>query len=66
MKTNDKTHAPRSNTQLVSIDVAALGDVTGGCGACGQNCANGPAPATAGGVNRAGLMAAAFSAFSRR
>ncbi len=41
MKTS-KTNAPTAAndaTQLAAIDTAALDDVTGGCAACGQNCA---------------------------
>lgn len=66
MKTTDKPSDAATEDTLASIDIVALDDVTGGCGACGQTCANGPAPTTAGGVNRAGVLAAAFSAFSRR
>lgn len=66
MKTTDKTTAPLSNdSQLAAIDTAALDDVTGGCAACGQTCANGPVPAAAGGSRLANTFAA-FSAFSRR
>ena len=65
MKTTDKTTAPISNdSQLAAIDTAALDDVTGGCAACGQTCANSPAPA-AGGARLANAFAA-YSAFSRR
>lgn len=35
---------PTTST-LPTIDELALDEVTGGCAACGQNCANGPAPA---------------------
>jgi hypothetical protein len=41
---NTKTSKPSTNTELASIDTVALEDVTGGCGACGQTCATGPAP----------------------
>jgi hypothetical protein len=50
---------------LTSIDTASLDDVTGGCGACGQTCANGPASAAAGGSKLPGVFAA-VNAFSRR
>lgn len=66
MKTTDKASNAATEETLASIDIVALDDVTGGCGACGQTCANGPAPTAAGAVNKAGLLAAAFSAFSRR
>lgn len=62
MKNNDKTS---TEDTLTSIDAIALDDVTGGCAACGQTCGNGAAP-TPGGVNKAGLIAGAFDAFSRR
>jgi hypothetical protein len=42
---NTKTPKPTAdNNEIASIDVVALEDVTGGCGACGQTCAAGPAP----------------------
>lgn len=62
MKTNDKT---TNEETLTSIEAIALDDVTGGCAACGQTCANGPAPAAAR-TNKLGALAAAFSSFSRR
>lgn len=64
MKTTDKTRA-RTEETLTSIEAIALDDVTGGCAACGQTCANGPAPAAAR-TNKFGALAAAFNAFSRR
>jgi hypothetical protein len=66
MKTTDKTAATTSTpSQLDAIETAALDDVTGGCGACGQACANGPAPAAAGG-SRFPARFAALSSFARR
>lgn len=44
----DTNTAPTFNSQLDAIETATLDDVTGGCAACGQNCANGPAPTAAG------------------
>jgi len=65
MNTTDKTAIAVSNdTALPSIDTASLDDVTGGCAACGQSCANGPAPAATGGTKLPALFAA-VSAFSR-
>lgn len=66
MKTS-KNEAPitsTNNTQLAAIETAALDDVTGGCAACGQNCAAGPAPA--GGGSKLQNAFAAFNAFARR
>jgi hypothetical protein len=63
MKTTDKTAATTSTpSQLDAIETAALDDVTG---ACGQACANGPAPAAAGG-SRFPARFAALSSFARR
>lgn len=62
MKTTDKTP---TTELLTSIDSASLDDVTGGCGACGQACANGQAPAAAD-ASKLPAQFAAFSAFSRR
>ena len=63
MKTTDATTT--NEETLTSIEAIALDDVTGGCAACGQTCANGPAPAAAR-PNKLGAFAAAFNAFSRR
>jgi hypothetical protein len=43
MKTTD-TAATNEDT-LATIEAVALDNVTGGCAACGQDCANGRAPA---------------------
>jgi hypothetical protein len=63
MKTSDKTNAaPVTSTDdaFASIDAIALDDVTGGCAACGQDCAAGPAP-------KAGAeQQNPFAAFTRR
>lgn len=49
MTPTDKTIVPTSNdSQLATIDPAVLDAVVGGCGACGQTCAAGPAPDAAG------------------
>ena len=62
MKTTDKTTPLTSNdSQLDAIDTVALDDVTGGCAACGQTCANGPAPVAAD-----SSQLPALAAFSRR
>ena len=48
MKTTDKTNTPSTSIETpVAIDTAALDDVTGGCGGCGQTCQLGVAPAVA-------------------
>lgn len=66
MNTIDKNAvALNEDTALPSIDTESLGDVTGGCGACGQPCANGPAPAAAGAPKLPALFAA-VNAFSAR
>lgn len=61
MNTTDQTvtpaNAPAQNG-FAAIDVDALDDVTGGCGACGQACANGPAAQAAPAGNPAALPAA--------
>lgn len=44
MKTTDKTSTNEA-AHLAPIEAADLDGVTGGCAACGQNCAAGPAPA---------------------
>lgn len=38
------------DSQFASIEANALEAVTGGCAACGQTCAAGPAPTSAGGA----------------
>lgn len=65
MKTTDKTAPTTEETTLTSIDTTSLDDVTGGCAACGQTCANGPAPAATGG-SKLSKAFAAFNAFARR
>lgn len=48
MTTIEKTAPIADASNLEQIDLAALDAVTGGCGACGQACAAGPAPAAGG------------------
>jgi hypothetical protein len=55
------TKIPANAELLTSIDAIALADVTGGCAACGQTCANGTPPTTAANPNKAGWLANAFS-----
>ena len=48
MKTTQQTQTapttPANQDAFVAIEVEALDDVTGGCAACGSDCAAGPAP----------------------
>jgi len=68
MKNSNTTVAPPSTsnqeTAFASIDTVALDDVTGGCAACGQTCAAGPAPAPP--VTKQPGLFGTFSAFARR